>query len=105
MFRLFFKTLLKLKSQDCLNGGKPKAVAAAERLTQIFPGVKAEGHELSIPMPGHPLSPATEVGVRAAYDKLEELIRQHEVIFLLMDSRESRWLPTLMAATHPVSIL
>jgi len=86
--------------EDCLNGGKPKAVAAAERLKQIFPGVTAEGHELSIPMPGHPLSPATEVGVRTAYDKLEELIRQHEVIFLLMDSRESRWLPTLMAATH-----
>jgi len=87
--------------EDCLNGGKPKAVAAAERLKQIFPGVTAEGHELSIPMPGHPLSPATEGGVRAAYDKLGELISQHQVIFLLMDSRESRWLPTLMAATYP----
>jgi len=91
--------------EDCLNGGKPKAVAAAERLRQIFPGVTAEGHELSIPMPGHPLSPATEGGVRAAYDKLGELISQHQVIFLLMDSRESRWLPTLMAATHPEKLV
>ena len=25
--------------EDCLNGGKPKAVAAAETLKKIFPGV------------------------------------------------------------------
>lgn len=25
--------------EDCLNGGKPKAVAAAEALARIFPGV------------------------------------------------------------------
>eukprot|EP00092_Neocalanus_flemingeri_P029015 GFUD01031500.1.p1 GENE.GFUD01031500.1~~GFUD01031500.1.p1 ORF type:complete len:680 (+),score=251.80 GFUD01031500.1:45-2084(+) len=87
--------------KDCLNGGKAKAVAAAEHLREIFPGVTAQGHELSIPMPGHPLSPATEAGVKAAYDKLEELISEHQVIFLLMDSRESRWLPTLMAAKYP----
>jgi len=87
--------------EDCLNGGKPKAVAAAERLRQIFPGVTAEGYNLSIPMPGHPLSPTTEAGVREAYHKLQQLISQHSIIFLLMDSRESRWLPTLMAATYP----
>jgi len=87
--------------QDCLNGGKPKAVAAAERLSEIFPGVTAQGHELSIPMPGHPLSPATEPGVRAAFEKLEELIKEHQIIFLLMDSRESRWLPTVMSALYP----
>jgi len=87
--------------EDCLNGGKPKAVAAAAHLEKIFPGVTAEGHDLSIPMPGHPLSPATEAGVKEAYLKLQELISEHTIIFLLMDSRESRWLPTLMAATCP----
>ena len=43
---------------DCLQGGRPKAEAAAEALRRIFPGVTAEGVQLSIPMPGHPISPA-----------------------------------------------
>ena len=30
----------------------PKAACAAERLREIFPAVNAEGHMMSIPMPG-----------------------------------------------------
>jgi hypothetical protein len=40
--------------QDCLEGGKPKAAAAAEALRSIFPSVVAAGVDLVIPMPGHP---------------------------------------------------
>lgn len=86
---------------DCLDGGKHKAEAAAARLKEIFPGVEATGHVLSVPMPGHPVSPSTEQEVRQAYDTLQELVLGHDLIFLLMDSRESRWLPTLLAAHHP----
>ena len=31
-------------------------------------------------------------------EKLEQLIDRHDVIFLLMDTRESRWLPSVIAA-------
>ena len=43
---------------DCTGGGKPKAAAAAAALQRIFPSARAAGHQLCIPMPGHPLSPA-----------------------------------------------
>ena len=36
---------------------------------------------------------------RASVARLEALIDNHDVIFLLMDTRESRWLPTVMAAS------
>ncbi len=79
---------------DCLNGGKPKALRAAESLREIYPGVDAEGHVLSVPMLGHPV--LDEAKVKADFTKLQELVDAHDVIFLLMDTRESRWLPTLM---------
>lgn len=79
---------------DCLDGGKPKAPRAAEALKEIYPGVESEGHALSVPMLGHPYT--DEAKTRADYEKLEALINEHDAIFLLMDSRESRWLPTVM---------
>ncbi|KAK4191550.1 ubiquitin-like modifier-activating enzyme atg7 [Podospora australis] len=79
---------------DCLEGGKPKAIAAAEALTRIYPGVEAEGHVLSVPMLGHPVR--DESKVKGEFAKLQELVDSHDAIFMLMDTRESRWLPTLM---------
>ena len=80
--------------EDCLEGGKKKAVQAAEALKGIYPGVDATGHVLSVPMAGHPVT--DEERTREEYEKLRELIEEHDVIFLLMDTRESRWLPTVM---------
>lgn len=80
--------------KDCLQGGAPKATRAAAALEQIYPGVEASGHVLSVPMLGHPV--VDEERTRADFEKLEELIDSHDVIFLLMDTRESRWLPTIM---------
>nr|XP_002119661.2 ubiquitin-like modifier-activating enzyme ATG7 [Ciona intestinalis] len=86
---------------DCSTaGGRPKAIAAAERLKKIFPGVNSHGIELSIPMPGHPVHKSDELieKVKSEVATLESLIDSHDVVFLLMDTRESRWLPTLIAA-------
>ena len=79
---------------DCLEGGKKKALCAADALRAIYPGVEAEGYVLSVPMAGHTVT--DEKRTRAEYEKLKMLIDEHDAIFLLMDSRESRWLPTVM---------
>ena len=87
---------------DCLDGGKPKAASAAARLQLIFPGCKAEGVELSIPMPGHLPAGNAALEAQAQRDaaRLDELVRSHDAVFLLTDTRESRWLPSLLGAAH-----
>jgi len=51
-------------------------------------------------MPGHPIPPiaASLAEAQAAVQKLEKLFDEHDAVFLLMDSRESRWLPTVLGA-------
>ncbi|QQK43855.1 Molybdenum cofactor biosynthesis, MoeB [Penicillium digitatum] len=80
--------------EDCLNGGVRKAHRASEALNQIYPGVKTAGHALSVPMAGHAI--VDEGVTRADFDRLKTLIDEHDAVFLLMDTRESRWLPTVM---------
>ncbi|EKG04087.1 ubiquitin activating E1 enzyme, putative [Trypanosoma cruzi] len=77
-----------------------KAVAAAKALKRILPTVEAHGVPLTIHMPGHRIDKQRESDVIAEVERLDTLIQEHDVVFLLTDSRESRWLPTLMATTH-----
>lgn len=83
---------------DCLNGGAPKAETAAKHLLDILPTMTAKGYDLSIPMPGHPITTQTTKSGPDDLQQLTDLIQSHDVIFLLTDSRESRWLPTLLGA-------
>jgi ubiquitin-like modifier-activating enzyme ATG7 len=53
---------------------------------------------MSIPMPGHPIPPSALEKTKADVAKLEALFDEHDAVFLLMDSRESRWLPTVLGA-------
>ena len=90
---------------DSLNGGQPKAAAAAEALRRIFPGVNAIGVQLSIPMPGHTVTDPVAEAVKQDVDQLKQLFDSHDAVFLLMDTRESRWLPTVIGmATHKLVI-
>lgn len=68
----------------------------------IRPIQNAEGFNMSIPMPGHPVnfSELTMAQARQDVEQLEKLISEHDVVFLLMDTRESRWLPTVIAASQ-----
>lgn len=77
--------------------GRPKAVAAAAALSTIAADVHSRGLSLSIPMPGHAEDPAV---LKNSIETLDTLIREADAVFLLTDTRESRWLPTVMAASH-----
>jgi ubiquitin-like modifier-activating enzyme ATG7 len=81
--------------KDCLEGGAKKAIRAAEALKEIYPGADSGGYAMSVPMLGHPI--INETATKKDYEQLEKLIEEHDAIFLLMDTRESRWLPTLMS--------
>uniref|UniRef100_A0A915DZ13 THIF-type NAD/FAD binding fold domain-containing protein n=1 Tax=Ditylenchus dipsaci TaxID=166011 RepID=A0A915DZ13_9BILA len=88
--------------EDCCHnsGLYSKAEAAANSLKKIYPLVDANGIDMKIPMPGHPYSDKEKSEVEKSCQQLDQLIQANDVIFLVMDSRESRWLPTLMAAVH-----
>jgi ubiquitin-like modifier-activating enzyme ATG7 len=47
-------------------------------------------------MPGHPIPPGSEEQTKRDVKVLEDLFDAHDAVFLLMDSRESRWLPTVL---------
>ena len=85
--------------KDCLEGGAPKAMAAAAKLAEIFPGMKSRGVIMSIPMPGHNIAEHMKSSTFQDVDELERLIDEHDVVYILTDTRESRWLPTVICAS------
>eukprot|EP00834_Sanchytrium_tribonematis_P001885 NODE_50_length_31184_cov_0.705099.p6 type:complete len:417 gc:universal NODE_50_length_31184_cov_0.705099:19372-18122(-) len=69
--------------------GKPKVAAAKENILKIAPYCTIYTESLRIPMPDHPVD-------KQNVDMLWKLIKTNDTIFLLTDSRESRWLPTVL---------
>jgi ubiquitin-like modifier-activating enzyme ATG7 len=53
---------------------------------------------MAIPMPGHPVHSREQDSVLDDCRRLHDLIDAHDAVFLLTDTRESRWLPTLLCA-------
>jgi len=37
---------------------------------------------------------------KAALDSIEKLVVEHDVLFLLLDSREARWLPSVLGSLY-----
>jgi ubiquitin-like modifier-activating enzyme ATG7 len=56
-------------------------------------------------MPGHPIPSQNVEKTKEDVEVLKSLVGEHDVVFLLMDSRESRWLPTLLGPNLPLSFL
>lgn len=63
--------------------------------------VETRGVKMRIPMPGHTVgSEEAKEKMREDYKRLQELIKEHDIVFLITDSRESRWLPSILAGIH-----
>ncbi|OHS96604.1 ThiF family protein [Tritrichomonas foetus] len=90
---------------DCLNGGRPKSEAAADELKRVCPDVSVQFDSFEIPMPGHHTTQESFPKLKENVEKLDKLIQEHDVTFLLTDTRESRWLPTVIGvARHKLCI-
>ncbi|OII72368.1 uncharacterized protein cubi_01248 [Cryptosporidium ubiquitum] len=75
---------------------KNKAQAAVERLRYICPDIHAEGIDFEIPILGDStLSPEQFLN---SVDKTKNNILDSDVVMLLTDNKESRWLPTVLVA-------
>lgn len=85
---------------DAVSGNRMKATTAAARLLEINPSAVTEGHVLQIPMPGHTIGESLRQQTEEHLQLIEQKVGDHDVIFLLTDSRESRWLPTLLGAVQ-----
>lgn len=79
-----------------------KAQVAAERCVEIYPGAQCTAWTGNILMPGHP---AIAESAQQEFEKLEFLVKTHDVICLMTDTRESRWLPTVLGAAHDKIVL
>ncbi len=53
---------------------------------------------MSVLMPGH--EDDTKEQLEKDFNSLLKETKEHDVLFLLMDSRESRWLPTVLGKIH-----
>ncbi|CAI5449269.1 unnamed protein product [Caenorhabditis angaria] len=80
--------------------GRGKAQVAADALKRIYPSIEAEAYNLTVPMPGHTVDSSGEAKLAEDVELIEKLVVEHDVLFLALDSREARWLPTLLANRH-----
>jgi ubiquitin-like modifier-activating enzyme ATG7 len=81
--------------------GNWKASVAAERLTEICGDVNARGVKACIPMPGHTMGDKEVEDART----VEEEIKRADVVFMLTDSRESRWMPTVVGRREGKTVI
>ena len=87
--------------KEAAERNRMKATLAAEELKAINPAINSHGVIFEVPMPDHVVQGEMEKEemerlVEEKVKRLCDLIDTHDVVFLLTDSRESRWLPSLL---------
>lgn len=76
--------------------GKNKAIVASKKLKEISPNINSIGYNINVPMPGH----LSDNNTFSIIETIEFLVKNHDVIYILTDSRESRWLPILLSKIY-----
>lgn len=105
--RVSFSNLARqsLFSFEVAKEGRMKVDAAAEAVRAILPSATVRAVPLTIHMPGHRIDASKADEALDDIHRLEELIAESDVVFLLTDSREARWLPTIIAAAVGTPVL
>jgi molybdopterin/thiamine biosynthesis adenylyltransferase len=92
------QSLFSTNSFNSEGKGFPKAEAAKLGLQLVAPHLEVEAVNLTIPMPGHFVTDDRLEEVIGDLQKLEDLIREHDIVFNVFDSREARYFPSLLGA-------
>ena len=99
------QTLFELSDVLAEGEARIKSVAAARTLKRILPTANVKGVSLTVRMPGHRVDDSQRENAIRDIKALEDLIAAHDVVFLLTDSRESRWLPTVIATAQSKPVI
>lgn len=94
------QSLFTLNDFDVKGEGLSKADAAVKNMKLLIPTINAQAYKFKIPMPGHSCSEQMLDSEFANLQILEDLIKEHDIIFNVLDSREARYFPTLMAGIY-----
>ncbi|KAF0898635.1 hypothetical protein E2562_008211 [Oryza meyeriana var. granulata] len=81
--------------KDC---GVPRVTAIVPHLKERCSAVEVEGIQMEIPMLGHNISASKLSSVHDDCKHLQTLVDSNDVVFLLNETWESMWLPTLLCA-------
>ena len=94
------QSLFNIESFDEQDKGIPKVEAAKMNLLKVSPDANIETAHLNVPMPGHYIKTEQLNNSLEDLNKLEILVKTHDVIFNVFDSREARYFPTILSALY-----
>jgi ubiquitin-like modifier-activating enzyme ATG7 len=75
--------------------GKYKANVISEKLQKIYKNINCKGYNITIPSPDHPILNTEYEDTINNINEIKLLIKENDILFLLTDNMESRWLPTM----------
>jgi ubiquitin-like modifier-activating enzyme ATG7 len=94
------QSLFTLNDFNVKGEGLSKAEAAVKNMKLLIPTIDAKAYKFKIPMPGHTCSEAMLDEELKNLETLETLIKEYDVVFNVLDSREARYFPTLLSGIY-----